>query len=616
MSNSLIDRWHRLEAAVTRAWQRFLQLTKATQALLIIVTFSVFQGLYLMISLPDLQQLSQVASNVQIIVDKKGHQITFRQAIVNIQVDFSDFPQHLIAALLTMEDRKFFSHSGVDYRGIGRAVFQRVSGTGRSGGSTITQQLARNMFLSHEQTLFRKLKEAILALKLEMYFSKTKILEMYLNRIYFGKGVNGVEAAARKFFHKSARDLLPFEAAILVGSIPRPDRWNYLSNRALALQHGEFVLKEMRRREHIDDQTIANAKIQPGNKASRRVDYISLLDFMRPTLYQHLKNKNGQFTVITTFDPEIQLYAEISVRRWIKKYTRYNVSEAALVAIAPNGAVKAMVGSVDRAVSTMNHATQARRQIGSAFKPIVYLTALQAGWDPNDRISGSRLDIDGWKPRNVDDKYPASVTLATALSSSINTATIRLSEKTGRNNVIKLATNLSNDCRYPDHPGLALGVGECTLLGITNIYSTFPAGGVKMEPFAIAGIRDKLGNIVFWTSEWSIKSRSKRIASEGFIRKLNRMLIDVVLKGTGKQAALPNHEVAGKTGTTQDNRDAWFIGFSTYLTAGVWVGNRDNRPMNGIYGSNLPAQIWRNFMASVHEVKGYGDRALPGGGYK
>ena len=264
-----------------------------------------------------------------------------------------------------------------------------------------------------------------------MYFSKAKILEMYLNRIYFGKGVNGVEAAARKFFHKSARDLLPFESAILVGSIPRPEYWNYLSNRALALQRGELVLAKMKSRGLIDDKAIADAKIQPGNKVFRRVDYISLLDFMRPKISKHLKRKNGQYTVITTFDPEMQLYAEIAVRRWIKEYQKYKVSEAALVALAPNGAIKAMVGSVDRAISTMNHATQARRQIGSAFKPIVYLSALQAGSEPTDRISGEQINIDGWKPRNVDDKYPVSVTLSTALSSSINTATVRLLEQTG-----------------------------------------------------------------------------------------------------------------------------------------------------------------------------------------
>ena len=556
-------------------------------------------GLWLFWSLPNVSQLEKFASNLQIVVDKQGDNIQFREAIFNIQVSFEDMPQHLIDALLTREDRRFYEHHGVDFRGLGRAVVQNITNTGRGGGSTLTQQLAKNILFSSDRSMLRKIKEAALALKLELTLDKDKILEMYLNRIYFGRGTNGVETAARKYFNKRAKDLNVREAAILVGSIPSPQTRNYERHRERSLEYAESVLNDMEQRGVLPIPRNQVPPVQPGNRRLRTIDHIAVLDALRDDIRSIAIGRDGQFTIVTSIDPELQVYAELAVRRNMtgEGYQR-GAGEAALVALAPDGAVVAMVGSVDRRRSTLNHVFDTRRQYGSVFKPIVYLTALEQGWQADNTISGAPLDINGYQPRNYDDNYPMVLTLNDALKRSVNTSVIRLQEQIGRDKVIDTARRLGLEADLPDMPGLALGVGEGTLADITAVYATFADGGLEVEPYLLVGIRDRQGNLLYWHPQPAMP----RVIDEDEVAELNAMLADVAETGTGRasQRYLADHPLAGKTGTTQDYRDAWFVGFSAHLTAGVWVGNDDNAPMRNISGGDLPTRIWSDFMRNAH----------------
>jgi penicillin-binding protein 1A len=564
---------------------------------------------YLLWSLPGLSQLEKVASHLELVIRKQGEQIELRQAITNISVPLSELPAHLRDALLTMEDRRFYEHWGIDYRGIGRAVLHALEGRRESGGSTITQQLAKNLFLSPRRTLWRKLNEALLALKLEVYYSKDELLELYLNSIYFGRGANGIESAARRFFGKRSRELGLWESALLVGSLPSPENWNVESDPEAAAARAELVLEAMRAAGTLPESAQVPRRVERGDREWHRVDHVALLDSMREELLRHTAGRDGEMVVITTIDPELQLYAELAVRRNLDSDGARAVSQGALLALGPDGAVRAIVTTADRSLSTMNHVTQTRRQLGSVFKPIVYLAALENGWKPEDRISGGRLDIDGWAPRNWSGDYPAELTLTEALVSSQNTAAVRLQEALGRQRVIELARRLGMGARLPDEPGLALGIGESTLMDVTSVYGVFASGGERSTPYQVHGIRAPSGRILYWRRP----EVPRRVAALSHVTELNRMLAEAVYRGTGKNAAIPTHRVAGKTGTTQDSRDAWFVGYSAYLTAGVWVGNDDNTVMPGVSGSGLPARIWRNFMANAHESEQLEPQPLAGG---
>ncbi len=554
---------------------------------------------WLILTLPDLVQLEKLANNLTIKVEKQGDELRFREVISNLQISFEDMPKHLVDALLTREDRRFYDHWGVDIIGLGRAVVHHLTGTGRSGGSTLTQQLAKNILFSPERSLHRKFKELALAVKLELTFSKDKLLEMYLNRIYFGRGTNGVETAARKYFRKRAKDLNIMEAAILVGSIPAPEARNYLRHKETALRHARSVLNDMQARGVLPTPPDRVPGVRMGSRRLRTVDHMAILDALRGEIRAHAADRDGLLTVVSSIDPELQVYAELAVKRNLGRVgPRLDATEAALVALGPDGAVRAMVGSADRARSTLNHAMDTRRQLGSVFKPIVYLAALENGWTPDSAISGLPVTIDGYAPRNADGEYPAHLTLRDALADSVNTAAVRLQESVGRPWVINTARRLGLHSELPDQPGLALGTCEGSLLDITAVYGVFANGGHTMKPYLLTGIRDKLGTILYWRDPPS----APQVVQSVHLAQLNDLLTAVVDRGTGQavKAPLGHYRVAGKTGTTQQHRDAWFVGFSAHLTAGVWVGNDDNQPMRGVTGGGLPATIWADFMRNSH----------------
>jgi penicillin-binding protein 1A len=593
-----------------RAWARACTRLAAYGALILAglgLVLSAGAG-YLFWTLPNVQQIDEVASNVDIVFDKQGDVLELRQAIVTLQVPLAELPVYLKDALLTMEDRRFYAHPGIDYLGVARALRQLLRGQADSGGSTITQQLAKNLFLSHDRTALRKLKEALLALKLEWHYSKDQLLEMYLNRIYFGRGANGIEAAARVYFAKRARELTVYEAALLVGWIPSPERWNLSANEEAARRRAELVLSEMERLGKLKRTGRGGCCIQRGDRGWHRVDAVALFEAMRGELIERLRGRNGRMVVVTTVDPDLQIHAERAVSRRIAQARAQAVSEGALAALGMDGAIRALVGSADRSRSTLNHATQTRRQLGSVFKPFVFAAALEKGLRPSDTVSGRRLQLDGWSPRNADDRYPEAQTLTEALAESRNTAAVRVMLQTGRGAVLEMASRLGLEASEPPGPGIALGTGESTLLGVTRAYVPFASGGHRAEPYLVVGIRDKLGRILYWR-----RNRTRRrVLARQRVADMNAMLSEVLRRGTGRRAAFGNHPLAGKTGTTQDERDAWFIGYSAHLVAGVWVGNDDATPMRGVSGATLPAEIWRNFMASAHESLRLQPLPLPG----
>ncbi len=551
--------------------------------------------------LPDKEQIDAVAQYTRVIVHKDREQLKIVAVINDSKAPLKEIPVYLQNALIASEDRHFYIHPGIDIMGIARAIKN-----GQGGGSTISQQLAKNMLLSSKRSYWRKAKEAVLALKLEWYYDKDEILEMYLNQISFGRGIYGIEKAAMKYFNKHARNLNLYEAALLIGSIPQPERFNIVKNKKLAQKRAHLVLKIMVKLGYITEAEQKQAKrrgIKKGRKRWSNVGYRYLLDWgkVRSQLSNYFSDKNTDITIITTLAPNMQIYAELAVQRWLSRAASLNVGEGALLAMTPNGAIRAMVGGKDYSLSQYNRSVQAERQPGSGFKAFVYLAALMQGFSINDKINDVPININGWKPKNIDRRYLGQLTLIDAIKRSRNVATVRLMERIGRQRVVKLAQTLGirTTKKWRNEPGLALGTGEVRLVDMVSAYAVFANGGYKISPYIILGIRDKKGNILYWKDDFE----SEKVVEDRYISDINKMLASVVsASGTGRNAAFGRHRVAGKTGTSKNYRDAWFIGYTAHFVTGVWVGNDDPREfMNGVTGGTVPAKIFRNFMANVHQ---------------
>jgi penicillin-binding protein 1A len=430
-----------------------------------------------------------------------------------------------------------------------------------------------------------------------LYFEKNEILEAYLNQVYFGNHCYGIDAAARYYFGKRAIHLNLYESALLVGSLSAPNRYNVQDHPKAAGQRARLVLKKMVELGHIGPDDAARAiKMgwQRGIKVLRDTDFRYFLDWIRPQILEHSGDAEGDITVVTTIVPEAQVYAKLAVGNMLAR-KRLRGCQGALLAVKPDGAVIAMVGGKDYAKSQFNRTVQAKRQIGSLMKPIVYLAALESGWTLEDRVS-DRPVKDGW-PRNWDGVHKDSVTLLEALTTSRNAAAVRLAEKIGRKNVIALVRRLGIGCPLVDQPSLALGVNECSMIEIIKCYSIFARNGKNAEPYGILFIRDEKGKILYERSE----ENEKRLIKKKDAEKLNKMLSGVVSpSGTGHRADFSDEKLFGKTGTTQDNHDAWFVGYSDKAVACVWVGKDDSSPMQRVSGSGTPAVAWKEFMDSLH----------------
>jgi penicillin-binding protein 1A len=520
-------------------------------------------------------------------------------------------PRHVIDAVLAIEDRRFFSHYGVDFMGLGRAILANLhAGRVVQGGSTITQQLAKNIILNSERTLWRKLEELVLALWLEMRLNKPDILELYLNRVYFGAGAYGVESAARRFFDKGAQHLSMAEAAVLAGLLKAPSRYSPAWNPALARERAQSVLAAMVEAGFVsaaDAQAsgVMELHFAEAHRSETGVEYA--VDAALERLPALVAGNEKEIIVETTIDASLQPRAQQIVHHLIATEGRsLDASQAALVLLDLEGGIIALVGGVSYVESQFNRALRARRQPGSAFKPFIYLTALESGLTAESIIRDAPVAARGWNPRNFDGRYSGPVTLREALARSINTAAVRLAMTVGVRRTAETAQRLGIASELRPDATLALGTSEVTLLELTSAYGTFASGGRLIEPHLVKRVRSGSGRTLYQRPV----RRPVAVVAVQHAGALNDMLNAALLFGTGKRAALPLHPACGKTGTTQDFRDAWFIGYTAHFIAGVWVGNDDRRPMNRVVGGTLPAKIWHDVMTLAHE--GREPAALPG----
>ncbi len=512
-------------------------------------------------------------------------------------VPLTEMPEALKQAVLATEDRRFYHHFGLDLIGLGRAVFVNVTtGSVVQGGSTITQQLAKNIFLSPDRTALRKAQEAVYAIWLERHFTKDQILGLYLNRVYLGAGAYGVDAASRRYFGKPIRQLGAYECAVLAGLLKAPTRYSPITSPERAAKRTLQVLDNMveagflprAAAKSLSQQVVTMAAV-PVIKPGQRFFADWVQDQAATSGY------DGDLTVVTTLDPKLQAMAEAAVASvLLRDGEKLHVSEAAFIAMSPDGAVRAMVGGHDYRQTQFNRATQALRQPGSAFKPIVYLAALEGGMGPDDRVTDRPVRIGGWEPHNYTNTYLGEITLAQALAQSINTVAVQLAQKLGVRTLIKTAHRLGITAELGADASLALGTSETSLIDLTAVYCAFASGGIGAWPHGIAEIRDAKDRVLFRRTGGG----PGRVIDADHAATMNRLLSGVIAHGTGKAAAfgLP---AAGKTGTTSDFRDALFVGYAGDLVAGVWFGNDDNRPMDHVTGGTLPARAWHDFMQAA-----------------
>ena len=519
----------------------------------------------------------------------------FNGALVGV----AQMPAHLPRAVIATEDRRFYRHFGMDLIGFLRAMAANLrAGRVIQGGSTITQQLAKNLFLTPERTMLRKARELLLALWLEARLSKDDILTLYLNRVYLGAGAYGVEAAARRYFGKSARRVTLAEAAMLAGLLKAPSRYAPTNDLARARARAAQVLQNMVAAGYLNERQAAAARRAPArlSRQSGTGGAQYFVDWIEERLPRLVGGRDDDLIVLTTLDANLQRAAEAALRRVLARHGKdRNVGQGAVVALDPNGAVRVMVGGHSYAASQFNRAVQARRQPGSAFKPFVYLAALEAGLGPDSVLLDAPITLEGWEPRNFSKKYRGEVTLGQALASSINTVTVRLYAKLGREKVVGVARRLGITSPIGPHPSLSLGASEVSLIELTSAYAPFANGGYGVIPHGIVEVRTRAGEILYRRDQSGVG----RVVKRGDVTRMNAMLRGVVVSGTGRSAGLDGLDVAGKTGTSQNYRDAWFIGYTADYVAGVWLGNDDDTPTKQVTGGQLPASLWRDFMQTA-----------------
>jgi penicillin-binding protein 1A len=514
-------------------------------------------------------------------------------------VTFKELPPYLPKAFIAIEDRRFYSHFGIDPIGIGRAIFRNITAQGvMQGGSTLTQQLAKNLFLTQERTASRKIQEAILALWLERTYSKNQILELYLNRVYFGAGAYGIEAAAQRYYNKSARAVNLAEAAVLAGLVQAPSRLAPNRNPDAAQARAELVLAAMADQGHITAVMAKNALSMPAEpvkgQGAGSMHYAA--DYVMDVLDDFVGAIEKDVIVSTTIDANQQAFAERALLDELtQKGGKFGVGQGAMVAMRPDGAVTALIGGRDYGMSQFNRATTARRQPGSAFKPFVYLAALERGLTPDTMREDAPITIKGWSPENYSRDYRGSVTLREALSLSLNTVAVRLGQEIGPRAVTRTAQRLGISSPLQATPAIALGASEVTPLELTSAYAAFANGGIGVVPYVIAQVKTNDGTLLYRHGNTHLG----RVIEPQYVAMMNTMMRETLLTGTARKGDIPGWDAAGKTGTSQDFRDAWFVGYTGSLVTTVWLGNDDNSPTKRASGGTLPVDIWSRFMRTT-----------------
>ncbi len=566
------------------------------------------------ITLPPIQALEIPKRPPSIeIVDGAGHTLTTRGDMGGVAVPLRELPSYLPKAVIAIEDRRFYSHPGLDPIGLARATAANIVHRGvAQGGSTITQQLAKNLFLTQERTIQRKVQEAALALWLEHKFSKKQILELYLNRVYFGAGAYGVEAAAKRYFGKSARQVTLAEAALLAGLVKSPSRLAPTRNPEGAQRRAKAVLGAMADVGYITQTTAKTAMAHPAQAVKQAsagtVNYVA--DWIMDVLDDLVGHVEQDLVVKTSIDLRLQQVAESAlVEELAKNGPRYQVAQGAIVMMSPTGEVRAMVGGRNYAESQFNRAVAAKRQPGSAFKPFVFLTALERGVQPQDIREDRPIKIKDWKPENYKHEYHGPVTLQQALALSLNTVAVRLILEVGPRAVVKTAHRLGIASKLAANASLALGTSEVSLIELVSAYAPFANGGLAITPHVIEQVRTVSGKPLYVRPASTLGP----VVALPMVGKMNTMMQETLLTGTARRAALPGWPAAGKTGTSQDFRDAWFIGYTAHLVTGVWLGNDDATPTRKATGGGLPVAIWNRVMKAGHE--GVRPANLPGTGF-
>jgi penicillin-binding protein 1A len=538
-------------------------------------------------------------------LDADGQVAGHRGAIVGERLKLGEMPPYLPAAFIAMEDRSFYENEGIDIRGLLRAMWMNMrAGHVVAGGSTITQQTAKIVFLSPRRTFTRKTEELLDAAALEKSLTKKQILELYLNRIYLGAGAYGVDGAAHVYFGKSARDLTLPEAAMLATLTRAPSAFSPRRDLAAAQARAGLVLRAMVETGAITKSEAEDARQHPAIITDRTFTDARNF-FMDAAADEALKligsdgeGRDADLVVHTTFQPNLEEAARHALSHTLNVHGRHvRASEGAIVLMKTDGAIAALIGGRDYDASVFNRATQAKRQPGSAFKPFVYLAALESGISPWDTRDDGPVDIDGWSPTNYGGRSYGSVTLAQAMAHSINTVTAKVAQEVGIGNVIKAARRCGITSPLAANASLALGTSVVTPLELTAAYATFASGGYRITPYLVTEIDDSAHHVLYRRTA----PKPERVIAPQVNRDLTAMLYDVLVEGTGRGAALSGREAAGKTGTTQDYRDAWFVGFTPDYVAGVWVGNDNYSPMRNVTGGTLPAAIWKSVMTTAEE---------------
>ncbi|ACB96608.1 transglycosylase domain-containing protein [Beijerinckia indica] len=567
---------------------------------------------YYTLKMPPIDQLSVPKRPPNIaILSETGTLIANRGDTGGATIRLADLPPYLPRAFVAIEDRRFYQHSGIDPLGIIRALFRNVAGGGAmQGGSTLTQQLAKNLFLTQERTMARKIQEVILAVWLEHKYSKDQLLELYLNRVYFGSGAYGVEAAAEKYFGHPAKLVTLPEAAMLAGLMKAPTKLAPTHNPRGAAERAAQVVAAMREEGFITESMAQLALLHPAQvqRSQGAGSFNYAADYAMDLLDETIGTIDQDILVTTSISLPLQAAAEKALTEELdRKGARYGVAQGAMVALAPDGAIKALVGGRNYAESQFDRAASAHRQPGSSFKPFVYLAAMEAGLTPDTVRDDAPINIKGWQPENYSHAYQGPVTLTRALSQSLNTVAARLGNEVGPKAVIRLAHRLGIESDLQANASLALGTSEVTPLEITSAYVPFANGGIGVQPHIILKVKTASGQLLYQR-----KGRSNgRVIDEASLSMMNRMMQETLISGTAHGTSVPGWQAAGKTGTSQDWRDAWFIGYTSHMIAGVWLGNDDNSPTRKASGGTLPVEIWSRFMKIAHQNQP--PQPLPGG---
>ncbi len=541
-----------------------------------------------------------------------GKPLATRGDMGGAAVPLKALPAYLPQAFVAIEDRRFFDHFGLDPLGLGRAIAANlVSRRVRQGGSTLTQQLAKNLFLTQERTFSRKIQELVLALWLEKKFTKNEILDLYLNRVYFGNGAYGVEAAAQRYFNKSARNVTLSEAAMLAGLVNAPSRLAPTRNLKAAQDRANLVLAAMREQGLITEDMAKTSMARPATLAKPStpdsIGYVA--DWVMDQLDSYVGTLSGDVYVRTTIDPLLQQTAQAALTDSLNKQgAKFGVGQGAVVSLDTDGAVKALVGGRSYEDSQYNRAVTAKRQPGSSFKPFVYLTALEKGLTPDTVREDGPIQLKGWKPENASHQYLGPVTLQQALSMSLNTVSVRLALEVGPKAIVATAHRLGIISTLDPNPSIALGTSEVSVLEMASAYVPFANGGIGVIPYVIDGVKTADGKVLYDRAA----SGPGRVIAPEYVAMMNHMLEQTIITGTGRRAELPGWDAAGKTGTSQDYRDAWFVGYTAHFVTAVWLGNDDSSPTKKASGANLPAEIWSRYMKVAH--KDLPPTDLPGAG--